>query len=80
MKVTRKQKNSRMCAICGLNNQYGVKAPFYSMEDNSVMTKFQYNEVHQSYPGRVHGGLITAMLDELGLRAYWVEDEWKCTC
>ena len=75
MKVTRKQKNSRMCAICGLNNQYGVKAPFYNMEDNSVMTKFQYKEVHQSYPGRVHGGLITAMLDELGLRAYWVEDE-----
>ena len=75
MKVVSKQKNSEMCVICGMNNKYGLKAQFYNMEDKSVMTKFRYEEVHQSYPGRVHGGLITAMLDELGLRAYWVEDE-----
>lgn len=75
MKVISKQKNSEMCVICGMNNKYGLRAPFYNMEDNSVMTKFKYEEFHQSYPGRVHGGLITAMLDELGLRAYWVENE-----
>lgn len=71
MKVIAKQRNSRMCIICGLDNPYGLKAPFYSMEDNSVMALFQYREQHQSYPGRVHGGLITAMLDEMGLRALW---------
>ena len=26
---------------------------------------------HQSFPGRVHGGLVSAMIDELGLRALW---------
>lgn len=71
MKVIRKQRNSRMCVICGLDNDAGVKAPFYSMEDESVMTPFSYRAIHQSYPGRVHGGMITAMLDELGCRAYW---------
>lgn len=71
MKVIRKQRNSRMCVICGLDNDAGVKAPFYVMEDSSVMTPFSYRDVHQSYPGRVHGGMITAMLDELGCRAYW---------
>lgn len=71
MKVIRKQRNSRMCIICGLDNEAGVKAPFYVMEDCCVMTPFSYRDVHQSYPGRVHGGMITAMLDELGLRAYW---------
>jgi len=71
MKVISKQRNSRMCAICGLDNSYGVQAPFYNMEDGSCMSVFQYKEHHQSYPGRVHGGLITAMLDELGLRAMW---------
>ena len=44
------------------------------MEDGSVMTKFKYREEHQSYPGRVHGGLITAMLDEMGLRALWAKE------
>ncbi len=74
MKVTSKQRNSRMCAICGMDNKYGLRAQFYNMEDGSVMTKFKYREEHQSYPGRVHGGLITAMLDEMGLRALWAKE------
>ena len=74
MKVISKQRNSRMCAICGMDKKYGLKAQFYNMEDGSVMTKFKYREEHQSYPGRVHGGLITAMLDEMGLRALWAKE------
>lgn len=60
--------------MCGLDNEYGVRAPFYNMEDGSVMTLFRYRMQHQSYPGRVHGGLITAMLDEMGLRALWAKE------
>ena len=71
MQVKYKQNNSRMCVICGMDNPFGLRAPFYVMEDDSVMTLFRYRQEHQSYPGRVHGGLITAMLDELGFRAYW---------
>lgn len=74
MKILSKQKNSRMCMICGLDNEYGVNAPFYNMEDGSVMTVFRYKEQHQSYPGRVHGGMITAMLDEMGLRSLWAKE------
>ncbi len=74
MKVAWKQRNSKMCIMCGLDNEYGVRAPFYSMEDGSVATLFSYREQHQSYPGRVHGGLITAMLDEMGLRALWAKE------
>lgn len=74
MKVIGKQRNSKMCMICGLDNEYGVGAPFYNMEDSSVMTVFKYKEQHQSYPGRVHGGLITAMLDEMGIRAFWAKE------
>lgn len=74
MKVIGKQKNSIMCIMCGLDNEYGVRAPFYNMEDGSVMTVFSYREQHQSYPGRVHGGLITSMLDEMGLRALWAKE------
>lgn len=74
MKVISKQRNSKMCIICGMDNEYGLRAPFYNMEDGSVMTVFRYREQHQSYPQRVHGGLIAAMLDEMGLRALWAKD------
>ena len=74
MKVIKKQRNSKMCMVCGLDNAAGLRAPFYSMEDGSVATLFSYREEHQSYPGRVHGGLIAAMLDEMGLRALWAKD------
>ncbi len=79
MRVVRKQRNSKMCAICGLDNVYGVRAPFYSMEDGSVASLFSFRPEHQSYPGRVHGGLITAMLDEMGMRALWAKEGGEFT-
>lgn len=81
MKVLSKQRNSKMCIICGMENPLGLKAQFYNMEDDSVMTIFKFRDEHQSYPQRVHGGLIAAMLDELGLRACWTksEDTWGVT-
>lgn len=74
MKIISKQTNSRSCIICGMDNELGVKAQFYNAEDDSVLSKFQFREVHQSYPGRVHGGLICAMLDELIGRALWIKE------
>ena len=75
MKVISKQKNSKMCYICGMYNPIGLKAQFYNMEDDSVMTLFKFKEEHQSFPQRVHGGLIATMLDELAFRSYWVKDD-----
>jgi len=75
MKITEKQTNSRLCIICGMENELGVKAPFYNLDDGSVATIFEFKEVHQSYPGRAHGGMICAMLDELIGRALWVNEK-----
>ena len=72
MKVTKKQLNSRNCIICGLDNDLGLKAPFYNLDDGSVASIFTFKSEHQSYPGRTHGGMITALLDELIGRALWV--------
>ena len=71
MKVVRKQANSKKCIICGIENPFGLKAPFYEMEDGTVVALFQYDELHQSYPERTHGGMICCMLDELIGRAIW---------
>jgi uncharacterized protein (TIGR00369 family) len=74
MKVIRKQKNSHWCIICGMDNPAGVKAPFYEMEDHSVVSIFHYSPIHQSFPERTHGGLITTMLDEIIGRAIWIDE------
>lgn len=74
MKVLKKQNNSHMCIVCGMDNEFGLKAPFYEMEDGSIVSVFKYLEKHQSYPGRTHGGMITCMLDELIGRAIWITE------
>lgn len=81
MKVTKKQFNTRKCFICGMENERGVKAPFYEMEDKSVVSYVTFDELHQSYPGRVHGGIISAMLDEVAGRALWTlePEAWAVT-
>lgn len=72
MKVIKKQYNSKMCLICGIENEAGLKAPFYEMEDERVVSLFKFREVHQSYPERTHGGMISTILDEIIGRAIWV--------
>ena len=73
MKVLSKQNNSHMCMICGMENVYGVKGQFYNMEDGSVGALFTFREEHQSYPGRVHGGMLATMVDELAGRVLWTD-------
>ena len=42
MKVLKKQTNSKMCIICGIENKLGLQAAFYEMEDKSVISIFDY--------------------------------------
>jgi uncharacterized protein (TIGR00369 family) len=63
-KVTGKQQNSRMCFVCGLKNTAGLRASFYELESGDLMAVFNAREEHQSYPGRLHGGISASVLDE----------------
>jgi acyl-coenzyme A thioesterase PaaI-like protein len=81
-RVTRKQPNSKMCLVCGLKNGGGLHASFYEVDGGELVALFTPREEHQSYPGRLHGGLITAMLDETIGRAVIVggaEEIWGVT-
>jgi acyl-coenzyme A thioesterase PaaI-like protein len=62
--VTGKQQNSKMCLVCGLKNSHGLKASFYELENKELVCVFKPSDGHQSYPGRLHGGITTALLDE----------------
>lgn len=63
-KVTRKQFNSHDCFICGIHNKSGLGAEFYELANDTVVAMIQGQKNHQSYPNRMHGGIISALLDE----------------
>jgi acyl-coenzyme A thioesterase PaaI-like protein len=80
-KVTKKQQNSKKCLVCGLKNDLGLKASFYETENNELIAIFKPLEEHQSYPGRLHGGIAGAILDETIGRSIMCMDEtiWGVT-
>ncbi len=59
-----KQPNSKMCFVCGLSNGMGIRAAFYELEGGELLAVFDPAQGHQSYPGRLHGGVSAAILDE----------------
>ncbi|MDJ0623372.1 MAG: PaaI family thioesterase [Desulfocapsaceae bacterium] len=62
--VTGKQPNSKMCFVCGLENSFGLKSRFYVLENEDLLALFSPAKEHQGYPGRLHGGIAAAILDE----------------
>ena len=73
-KVLASQNVSRMCMVCGRDNPYSLKARFYQLEDGELVGEFDPLEQHQSYPGRLHGGISSAILDETIGRAVNITD------
>jgi uncharacterized protein (TIGR00369 family) len=61
-----------MCFICGMKNVAGLKTSFYEQSDGSVLARFTGHEQHQGYPGRMHGGVISGLMDETIGRAVMV--------
>ena len=80
-RVTAKQKNAKMCFVCGMKNPFGLHSFFYELDNGELLGVFTPQEEHQGYPGRLHGGIITAILDETIGRAMNVKnpDVWGVT-
>lgn len=53
-----------MCFVCGLENNFGLHASFFETDSNELVAIVTPSEQHQSYPGRMHGGLAATILDE----------------
>jgi len=81
-KVVRKQPNSKMCLVCGLQNEFGLYTSFYELENGELLALFRPRQEHQSYPGRLHGGIVSTILDETIGRAIMIghaEKYWGVT-
>jgi len=79
--ITSKQPNSHMCFVCGLKNKFGLKARFFEIEGKELVGIFEPAEEHQGYPGRLHGGIASTILDETIGRAVLIDhkDSWWVT-
>lgn len=80
-KIVKQQGNSRLCAVCGIENPFGFDARFYETDTDEVIGVFKTKTLQQSFPTRVHGGVISAIMDECIGRAIWVmePDVWAVT-
>jgi len=81
-KILKKQHISKMCFVCGENNDFGLRAEFYETDKNELVAMITPSEQHQGYPGRMHGGIAATILDEIMARAITIgkdEQLWGVT-
>lgn len=82
VEIKHKQPNSKMCFVCGMENRFGLKSRFYELENDELLAIFSPDRQHQGYPGRLHGGIAAAILDETIGRAIMIkysENIWGVT-
>jgi len=75
-RVKAKQENTKMCLVCGLKNPFGLRSSFFELDNDELLAVFKPMEEHQSYPGRLHGGISTAILDETIGRAIMIKHQY----
>ena len=63
------QPSSRTCFVCGRENPLGLGARWVSdPETGEVRATLEIPEHFNGFPGTVHGGVLTALLDEAAVR------------
>jgi uncharacterized protein (TIGR00369 family) len=56
------------CFVCGSANPIGLKLDFH-YEAGAARAELKISELYEGYPGVVHGGIISTLLDEVMAKA-----------
>ncbi len=75
LKVIDKQNNCSDCFVCGTKNPFGLNTRFYALENEILVGVTIGKSEHNSYPERMHGGIISALLDETIGRAIQIKNK-----
>lgn len=68
------------CFGCGTLNAGGLHLHFYEMADgDSVWAPFTPTSAFEGYGGMIHGGIISAMLDEIMAWSLYRQEIWAVT-
>jgi acyl-coenzyme A thioesterase PaaI-like protein len=70
----KKLPNSSHCFVCGLENDFGLKLAFYQEAEGTIVVDYAVPDQYQGYPGVVHGGIVTTMMDEVLGRVFMIDD------
>lgn len=73
-RVRAAQNISRMCMVCGTENASGLHARFFELDNGELAAVFTPKQEQQGYPGRLHGGIASTILDETIGRAINMSD------
>jgi acyl-coenzyme A thioesterase PaaI-like protein len=58
-------RDNQKCYVCGKKNPVGLAVDFtINNETRSIEAQFIPSDLHQGYESIVHGGIISALLDE----------------
>jgi len=72
--MSERQPSSRSCFVCGRDNPLGLKARWCGDRVlGEVRAELSIPEAYHGYPGVVHGGVVTALLDEAMARSLLLE-------
>lgn len=68
----------RMCYACGAENEHGLRMEF-RREDDRTVCDFTPCDFQQGYPGRMHGGVVSTLIDEAMGWAVYHAKKWGTT-
>lgn len=68
----------RSCFVCGQDNPIGLHLN-YEYTDGEARAHLEIDPVYAGYPGVVHGGIVTALLDEIMVKTIENLGIWAVT-
>lgn len=76
MTLANKLPNSKNCFACGMENPIGLKLQMYAdpQTEGGVVCEYTVPRVYEGYPGIVHGGVISTIMDEAVSRVFMLQD------
>jgi acyl-coenzyme A thioesterase PaaI-like protein len=51
------------CFVCSQDNYRGLQLDFVVSNDFSITAMFKFDEAFEGYPGIVHGGILSSIMD-----------------